>query len=61
MAREKKATFEVKLTSNALHNIDEITGYIAFVKQQPLNAVKVGDAIFETIGRIANIPFAYRV
>lgn len=41
-------------------NIDEITGYIAFIHQQPLNAIKVGDSIFTTIDRIANNPFAFR-
>jgi hypothetical protein len=44
MGRQKKATriaYEVKISENALQNIDEITGYIAFINQQPLNAIKV--------------------
>jgi plasmid stabilization system protein ParE len=63
MDEQKKAiakTYKVRVTSNALHNIDEITGYIAFINQQPLNAIKVGDAIFETIDRITLNPFSFR-
>lgn len=63
MGRQKKAivsTYQVRVTANALQNIDEITGYIAFVKQQSLNAIKVGDAIFATIDRIAQSPFSFR-
>lgn len=50
MAKEKKAidaSREVRISENALQNIDEITGYIAFVKQEPLSAAKVGDAFFK--------------
>ena len=32
-----------------MQSIDEITGYIAFINQQPLNAIKVGDALFAAI------------
>jgi len=53
-------TYQVRISLNALQNIDEITGYIAFINQQPLNAIKVGDSIFKTIDRIANKPFAFR-
>lgn len=63
MVRKKKAaskTFEVTISQNALQNIDEITGYIAFINHQPLNAIKVGDAILETFDRIAVNPFAFR-
>lgn len=38
-------TYHVDISVNALHNIDEITGFMAFINHQPLNAVKVGDAI----------------
>jgi plasmid stabilization system protein ParE len=63
MGLQEKATpksYEVRVSANALQNIEEITGYIAFVNQQPLNAMKVGDAIFATIDHIAANPFAFR-
>lgn len=60
MAKQEKTAYEIRLTANALQNIDEITGYIAFVNHQPLNAVKVGDAILAAIERIGNAPFAYK-
>jgi len=63
MGRQKKkaaTAYEVRISTNALQNIDEITGYIAFVNQQPLNAIKVGDALYKVIDRIARNPFAFR-
>ncbi|MGM0620852.1 MAG: type II toxin-antitoxin system RelE/ParE family toxin [Bacteroidota bacterium] len=54
---EKKHT--LKISENALRNIDEITGYIAYIKHQPLNAIKIGDKFFETFSRIEKNPFAY--
>ncbi|HKK81960.1 MAG TPA: type II toxin-antitoxin system RelE/ParE family toxin [Prolixibacteraceae bacterium] len=48
------------MTENALQNVDEITGYIAYIKHQPLNAVRVGDKIFETIDRIEQKPLVFR-
>jgi len=53
-------TYSIRVTENALQNIDEITGYIAFIKHQPLNAIRVGDKIFETIDRIEQNPLAFR-
>jgi hypothetical protein len=46
MGRKKEAApkaYQVRISTNALQNIDEITGYIAFINHQPLNAIKVGD------------------
>ena len=63
MGEQKKTTaktYAVKVSLNALQNIDEITGYIAFINQQPLNAIKVGDALLATIDRIAANPFLFR-
>ena len=40
MGRKEKATpktYQVRISTNALQNIDEITGYIAFINHQPLN------------------------
>ncbi len=53
-------TYSLRITENALQNIDEITGYIAYIKHQPLNAIRVGDKIFETIDRIEQNPLAFR-
>ena len=59
---EEKApkTYSLRVTDNALQNIDDITGYIAFIKHQPENAITVGDRIFETIDRIEQNPLAFR-
>jgi len=52
----KKATIEkayqIRLSENAVRNIDEIIDYIALIKHQPLNAIKVGDAIYGAIQKI---------
>jgi plasmid stabilization system protein ParE len=50
----------VRVTDNALQNIDDITGYIAYINHQPLNAIRVGDTIYDTIDRIEKNPFAFR-
>jgi hypothetical protein len=63
MGKQKKETpktYQVRLSSYTLQNIDEITGYIAFINHQPLNAIKIGDAIFKTINKIASNPFLLR-
>ncbi|MGE4289203.1 MAG: type II toxin-antitoxin system RelE/ParE family toxin [Salinivirgaceae bacterium] len=54
-------TYTLRVAKNALQNIDDITGYIAYIKHQPLNAIRVGDKIFETINRIEQNPLAFRV
>jgi plasmid stabilization system protein ParE len=62
MASSKEKTpkaYPVRITENAQQNFDQITGFIAFIKHQPLNAIKVGDAIFKTIDRIGQNPFAF--
>jgi len=53
-------TYQVRISANAIQNLEEITGYIAFVNQQPLNAVKIGDALFKTMDRISYNPLAFR-
>jgi plasmid stabilization system protein ParE len=60
--KEEETTkpYSVRITDSALQNIDSITGYIAYINHQPLNAIRVGDAIFETIARIGQYPFAFR-
>jgi plasmid stabilization system protein ParE len=59
--KEKAAkTYSLRVTENALQDIDDITGYIAFIKHQPLNAIRVGDKIFAVIDRIELNPLAFR-
>jgi plasmid stabilization system protein ParE len=58
---KKKAStaYQVRVSGNALANIDETTGYIAFINNQPLNAIAVGDTIYKTIDRIGLSPYAF--
>ena len=58
--KDSKRTYKVRLSINALQNIDEITGYIAFINHQPLNAIRVGDAIYKAIDRIGLNPHAFK-
>lgn len=51
---------QVRISIQALQNINEVTGYIAFIAQAPANAIKVGDAIFATIDRIERNPLAFK-
>ena len=51
---------QIRISLSALQNINEVTGYIAFVSQAPTNAIKVGDAIFATIDRIERNPLAFK-
>ena len=63
MGQQKKATpnaYQIRLSTNATQNIDEITGYIAFINHEPVNAIKVGDQIYETIDRIELNPLAFK-
>lgn len=63
MGRTKKEapkTYPLRVTENALQNIDNITGYIAYIMHEPLNAIRVGDEILKTIDRIENNPLAFR-
>jgi plasmid stabilization system protein ParE len=57
---EATKTYSLRLSENALVNIDEITGYIAFIKHEPLSAIHVGDEIFATIDRIEKNPMTFR-
>lgn len=52
--------YSLRVTENALQNIDDITGYIAFINHQPQNAIRVGDKLYETILRIQKNPLVYR-
>ena len=60
-AKEKaEKVYSIKVTVQALNSIDQITGYIAYDMHEPLNAIRVGDQIFDTINRIKRNPFAFR-
>lgn len=52
--------YSLRVTENALQNLDSITGYIAFIKHEPLNAIRVGDEILKTIDRIQKNPSVFR-
>ena len=63
MGKEKKTTFgsyQIRLTSSAEKDRDEIIDYIAFVNEQPINAVGVGDALEQVFINIQLNPFAYK-
>jgi plasmid stabilization system protein ParE len=57
---EAPKTYSLRVTEHALQNLDNITGYIAYIKHEPLNAIRVGDEILKTIDRIEKNPFAFR-
>lgn len=57
---ETPKAYFLDLTENAVRNIDEIVGHIAFEKHEPLNAIIVGDKIFEKLDMIELIPLGYR-
>ena len=40
-------------------NLEQIVEYIAFVQKQPLNALKVGNGISETMAKIIDNPLIY--
>jgi plasmid stabilization system protein ParE len=57
---EAPKTYSVRVTEHTLQNLDNITGYIAYIRHEPLNAIKAGDEILKTIYRIEKNPFAFR-
>ncbi len=57
---ETPKSFRLSISLAALGDLDEITDFIAYVNRQLLNAVKVGDVIFDTIEKIRKNPFAYK-
>jgi plasmid stabilization system protein ParE len=57
---ETPETYSLRITEHALQNLDNITGYIAYIMHEPLNAIHVGDEIIKTLNRIERHPFAFR-
>jgi plasmid stabilization system protein ParE len=53
-------SYSVRITGTAHQHIENFTGYIAYINHQPLNATRVGEAIFDTIERIGQFPFMFR-
>ena len=62
MGKKEKGTTEtgkVRILDEAFRDIDQLADFIANNNQQPLNAIKVTEAIFEIINKIGQNPFAY--
>jgi plasmid stabilization system protein ParE len=57
---EAPKNYTLRVTRHALQNIDDITGYIAYIRHEPLSAIRIGDEIFKTIDRIEKNPLAFR-
>lgn len=58
MDKKEKATTQtrkVRILNKAFGDIDEITDFIAINNQQPLNAIKVTEAIFDTIKKLNRV------
>lgn len=63
MGKKEKPASEarkVKVLQQAYNDIDQLVDFIAIANQQPSNAIKVADAIFQKLDNIAQNPFAYR-
>ena len=62
MGTEKSTTqkpYSLIVKENYFTNLNQIVDYIAFEKQQPLNAIKVGDGINKTMAKIIDNPLIY--
>lgn len=58
--KEAAKTRKIRVLNSAYKDIEEITDFIAFDNQQPLNAVKVARIILETINKIEQNPFTFK-
>ena len=45
-------TYSLRITEHAIQNLDNITGYIAYIRHEPLNAIRIGDELLKTVDRI---------
>jgi hypothetical protein len=45
-------TYSLRITEHAIQNLDNITGYIAYIRHEPLNAIRMGDEILRTFDDI---------
>ena len=53
-------TYSLRVTEHAFQNIDNITGYIAYIRHEPMNAIRIGDELLKTFDRIEKNPLAFR-
>ena len=63
MGKKEKATPEtrkIRVLNAAFQDIEEITNFIAVNNEQPLNAIKVAETLWETINKIEQNPFVYK-
>lgn len=58
--RKTKNSYTLRITENAYQNIDDIAEYLAYIQHQPLNAIKVIDAIFLMFEKIAFNPYQFK-
>ena len=56
---EDTKQYTLDISENYFQNLEEIVDYIAFEKQQPLNAIKVGSGINKTMSKIIENPLIY--
>jgi plasmid stabilization system protein ParE len=52
-------TYSLRVTQHAFLNINNITGYIAYIRHEPLNAIRIGDELLRTFDRIEKNPLAF--
>jgi plasmid stabilization system protein ParE len=57
---ENRTAYSLRISEHALRNLDDITGYIAFIRHQPQNAIQIGDKFFDVFSRIQRNPLAFR-
>lgn len=38
---ENRTAYSLRISEHALRNLDDITGYIAFIRHQPQNAIQI--------------------
>ena len=63
MGKKEKGTPEtrkIRVLNAAFQDIYEITNFIAVNNEQPLNAIKVAETLWETINKIEQNPFVYK-
>ncbi|HTE28006.1 type II toxin-antitoxin system RelE/ParE family toxin [Flavitalea sp.] len=63
MGQKEKSTEKarkVRVLNSAFQDIEDISDFIAIANQQPLNAIKVVETIWQTITKIEQNPFAFR-
>lgn len=64
MGKEKtrnNEAYTLTIKANYFRNIEQIVNYIAFEQKQPLNAIKVGEGIHQTMLKIKKNPLIYAV